>query len=56
MPFCASGWREVFYGNSDFIVVKITESFPDIGKQYYCRYSSKKWSEWHIVNSTVATS
>ena len=56
MPVCASGWREVFYGNSDFIVVKITESFPDIGKQYYCRYSGKKWSEWHIVNSTVATS
>ena len=38
MPITATGYREVYWSNPQFITVKITETYPDIGKQYYCRY------------------
>lgn len=56
MPVTATGYREVYWANPKFITVKITETMPDIGKQYYCRYGDNGWSDWYIVNSTVATS
>lgn len=54
MPVTATGYREVYWANPKFITVKITETYPNIGKQYYCRYGDSGWSDWYIVNSTVA--
>ncbi len=44
------GVREVFWRNTAHVMVKVTELFPDYGKQYINLYNNGKWGQW-IVKS-----
>ena len=51
MPNEAYGIREVFWCNSTNILVKLTETYPVPGRQYF-RYYAGEWSAWKVVTPT----
>lgn len=42
------GVREVFWRNTVHVMVKVTELFPDYGKQYINLFNNGKWGEWVV--------
>lgn len=49
MPNKASGTREVFWKDTNSILVKITEASPVSGREYYNHYNGTTWEGWKVV-------
>lgn len=49
MPNRASGTREVFWKDTNSILVKITEASPVSGREYYNHYNGTTWEGWKVV-------
>ena len=49
MPSECYGIREVYWCNSDDILVKLTETFPSTGRQYFNYFTSGRWLGWNVV-------
>lgn len=45
------GVREVFWRHNNSIMVKITEFYPDEGKQYFNLWNNGKWMEWRTIHT-----
>lgn len=49
MPTRCAGLREVYWADSNSVAVKITESYPSTGKQYY-NYYHNGWQGWKSIS------
>ena len=50
MPSECYGIREVYWCNSDDILVKLTETFPSTGRQYFNYFTGGRWLGWNVVS------
>lgn len=50
MPSECYGIREVYWCNSDDILVKLTETFPSTGRQYFNYLTGGRWLGWNVVS------
>ena len=41
------GIREVYWRNSINILVKVTEMYPNYGREHWCFYNNGSWSAWY---------
>ena len=42
-------YREVFYHNSNAVLVKLTQAYPETGKTWVNFYNGKTWSGWKVI-------
>ena len=42
-------YREVFYHNSNAVLVKLTQAYPETGKTWINFYNGKTWSGWKVI-------
>ncbi len=54
MPNKASGTREVFWKDTNSILVKITEASPVSGREYYNHYNGTIWGGWKVVEPSYS--